>query len=262
MYPDQSSSIPDKVPEVKKAEAHIKFQEIAFAYAILSSPARRARYNRTGQTDTVLASLEDEDDFDWTDFYRAQFAEVVSAEKLAEFRASYKNSDQERDDLLASFETNNGDMDMVFEEVMLSNPLEDDSRFRKIIDEAIESGDVDPYKAYVKESQQKKKKRMAKAKREEQEARELAKELGIDDRVFGTNDEASSSSSQKRKRGGRADSGEDHSALAQIIQQRAKARSEGFLERLEAKYGQGQRKSTARTSKKSRADPVAETKAR
>ena len=247
---------------MKKAEAHIKFQETAFAYAILSSPARRARYDRTGETDTALASLEDEDDFDWTYFYRAQFAEVVSAEKLAEFRASYKNSDQERDDLLASFETNEGDMDMVFEEVMLSNPLEDDSRFREIIDEAIESGNVEPYKAYVKEPKQKKKKRMAKAKREEQEARELAKELGIDDKVFGATDDASSSSSQKRKRGGRADSGEDHSALAQIIQQRAKARSEGFLERLEAKYGQEQKKSITRTSKTPRADPAAEKKGR
>src|SRR4051794_23280445 len=41
---------PDKATAEEKDEAHRRFQEIAFAYAILSDEKRRKRYDTTGNT--------------------------------------------------------------------------------------------------------------------------------------------------------------------------------------------------------------------
>ncbi len=44
---------------------------------------------------------------------------------------------------MAAYEEFEGDMDMVYESVMLSDVIEDDERFRGIIDQAIEGGEVE-----------------------------------------------------------------------------------------------------------------------
>jgi DnaJ family protein C protein 9 len=108
----------------------------------------------------------------------------------------------------------------VYATVMLSDPLEDEDRFRVIIDEAIEKGDVKGFKAYVNETAAAKRARMREAEGEAEEAMEYAKELGVADKLFG-----------KGKKG--KDSGED--ALAALIQKRQEGRS-SFLDNLEAKY--------------------------
>ena len=54
----------------KKDEAKVKFQEVAFAYAVLSDPARRKRYDETGSTSEAIV---DSDGFSWSEYYRAQF---------------------------------------------------------------------------------------------------------------------------------------------------------------------------------------------
>lgn len=113
-------------------------------------------------------------------------------------------------------------MDAVFEDVMLSNVLDDEERFREIIKEAIEKGEVGDYEKFSKESEKKRKKRVQKAKSEEKEAMEMARELGVADKLFGKG--------KKRKGDG------DESALMAVIQQRQKSRGESFLANLEAKY--------------------------
>src|ERR1700761_1323899 len=67
---------PDKAAPEDRDTAHTKFQEIAFAYAILSDPRRRSRYDTTGRTEESLDI--DDDDFNWTDFFRTQYKEVVN----------------------------------------------------------------------------------------------------------------------------------------------------------------------------------------
>jgi DnaJ family protein C protein 9 len=79
---------PDKAPESTRAAAHTAFQELAFAYGILSDPGRRARYDATGST----ADVGTEDgEFDWKEFFAAQF-EAVSKEALEEFKSGYQGS--------------------------------------------------------------------------------------------------------------------------------------------------------------------------
>ena len=166
---------PDKVSDSSlKSAAHTAFQELAFAYAVLADEKRRRRYDSTGNTAETL-SIED-DDFDWVEFFRNQFKESFTEEKVARFAEEYKESEEEKNDILLAYEKGKGNMDFVFENVMLSNPLEDENRFRKIIDNALKEEKIKTYDAYVKESAAKKKKRMDKAKKEAKAAeKETAK---------------------------------------------------------------------------------------
>ncbi|KAK5626279.1 hypothetical protein RRF57_001994 [Xylaria bambusicola] len=210
---------PDKVSEDQKQKAHETFQSIAFAYAVLSDPTRRKRYDEIGSTSE---SIVDSDGFSWSDFYREQFRDAISNDTIEKFAAKYKGSDEERDDILVAYEENEGDMDAIYEAVMLSNVLKDDGRFRKIIDDAIASEDVPAFKAYVKESKKSRQARIKAAKDEASEAEEYAKELGIHDKLFGD------------KKGKKKGSSEDD--LAALIR-RNHQRRESFLDNLTAKYG-------------------------
>lgn len=215
---------PDKVAESQKEKAHEAFQSIAFAYAVLSDPARRKRYDTTGST---AESIVDSEGFNWSDYYREQFKDAISEDAIRKFAEKYKNSDEEKDDLLIAYEECEGDMDQVYERVMLSDVVEDDERFRKIIDEAIETGDVPSFAAYKKENKRKRAARAKAAKAEEKEAEELAKELGVHDKIFG--------GKAKGKKGKAKGSSEDD--LAALIQKRQKDRAEGFFDHLAEKYG-------------------------
>jgi DnaJ homolog subfamily C member 9 len=217
---------PDKVKDEEKDEAHKKFQEVAFAYAVLSDPARRKRYDETGST---AESIVDSDGFSWSDYYREQFKDAISEDAINKFAKKYKGSDEEKDDILVAYEKFKGNMDGIYESVMLSDVLEDDERFRCIINEAIAAEDVPAFKAYTKESKKSKDARVKTAKGEANEAEEYAKELGIHDKLFGGKKSNGSGSSSRK--GGKAP--EDD--LAALIRRNQDGRK-NFLDDLEAKY--------------------------
>ena len=209
----------DKVADGDSTVAKEKFQQIAFAYAILSDPRRRERYDTTGSTAEVL--LNDDDDFNWIDFYRSQFEEITT-ESIESFKNSYKESEDEREDLLRAYTRFNGRMNKVYQTVILSNPLDDEDRFQKIFQEAIESGEIEPYDAFTKEPAKSKKQRIDNAKREaadaEEESRKITKGNG------------------KRAKKGKDDDGTGD--LLAMIQQNQRKRG-AFLDNLEAKYAAG-----------------------
>ena len=222
------TTITDKTISDNKDAANKKFQEIAFAYAILSDERRRKRYDTTGNT---AESLDlDDDDFNWTDFFREQYAAVVTGEALEKIKKDYQGSDEERTDILGAYGKYKGDVDKIYENVMCSNVLDDDERFRKIIDDAIAAGEVTSHKKYTQESEAKKQRRVTKAKKEEGEAMELAEELGVKDKLFGTD-----------SKGKKSQKGENEAGLAALIQQRQKGREENFFDNLEAKYAGGKK---------------------
>ena len=214
---------PDKVPSDEKEAANVKFQEIAFAYAILSDDRRRKRYDTTGNTSESL-NLED-DDFDWGDFFREQSAAMVDAVAIEKIKREYQGSEEEKDDILKVYEENEGDMDAIYEHIMCSSVLDDDERFRAIIDQAIKDKTVESYPKYTKETKAARKKRVKEAKSEALEAEELAEELGVKDKLFG------------KKKGSKK--GGDEDALKAIIMQRQKGRAENFFDNLEAKHNGG-----------------------
>lgn len=211
----------DKVADSERAKAHETFQSVAFAYAVLSDSARRKRYDTTGST---AESIVDSEGFNWSEFYREQFKDAISTDAIEKFASKYKGSDEEKDDVLVAYEQCAGDMDALFEHVILSSVVDGEERFREIIDEAIQNEDVPAFKAYTKEPKLKRAARLKRARSEAAEAEDYAKELGVHDQIFGD---------KKSKKKGKAGS-ED--ALAALIQRRQQDRSESFFDHLEAKY--------------------------
>lgn len=192
---------PDKVPATERDAAHVKFQQLAFAYAVLSDEARRARYDATGSTSESVFDGDGEG-FDWKEFFRQQVKDLVSPEAVERFKLEYQGSffpspsplseanisigsDEERAAVLQAYTDSEGSLDVIFERVMVSSVLDDEDRFRTMIQEAIDADEVKAYKAFTKETARSKKQRRQKAEGEKKEAEEYAKELGVWDVLFG-----------------------------------------------------------------------------
>ena len=109
---------------------------------------------------------------------------------------------------------------------MLSSPLEDEDRFRGILDAAIAAGTVVAHKKYTQETERSRKARMERARREARQAEKRRGEMGKEKEAGA---EGAKGKGAKGKGGGMDD-------LAGLIQQRRKARAEDFFAGLEAKY--------------------------
>ena len=144
----------------------------------------------------------------------------MTSEKIHDFAGKYKGSEEERRDVLNAYRKFRGDLNKLFKEVMLCNVLDDDDRFRGIIDEAIKRGDVEGYEAYVHEPEKRKQARRRQAERDAKEAEKHAKDLGLN---------GHKKEGKKVKKGGEDD-------LAAMIQQRQRGRAANFLDDLAAKY--------------------------
>ncbi|KAJ6096483.1 hypothetical protein N7486_007229 [Penicillium sp. IBT 16267x] len=212
---------PDKVSEDARDAAHAKFQQIALAYGVLSDTRRRKIYDRTGNTEEVLG---EDGDFDWMEFYREQLSAMLDTKAISDFQKKYQNSDEEKRDLLEAYEKYQGDLDKIYESVMLSNVLDDDERFRAIIDQAIADEEVEDYKKYSQEPEKKRQQRKKRAQKEAKEAEKLGKEVE-------ENKKKKTAAAPKSK-----GSGEDD--LLALITKRQQQKGQGFLAQLEEKYGQ------------------------
>ena len=234
-----SDSIADKAPPNLKEEANTKFQQIAFAYAVLSDERRREKFDRTGST---AAAVYEDDDFDWVDFYREQFSAAIDENALDQIKKDYQGSEEETKDVLAAYETYRGDLDKVYESVMLCNVIDDDERFRAIIDTAIAEGRTKEYKKYVEEPERKRQLRLKRAQKEAKEAEQLGKEI-----------EGKKAGKKKNKGGKKGASTGDMSDLAALIRQRQATRADAFFEKMEEKYdvesGTGRLKNGKRPAK-------------
>merc|ERR1711936_1038516 len=100
----------------------------------------------------------------------------VTVNKLKEFEEKYKNSKEEKQDVEKAYNENKGDMDKIMDCVILAR-LEDEERFRKIIEEGIKNGELKSYRGFTSESKKKKEARKRRYEEEEREAEEHAKFL-------------------------------------------------------------------------------------
>lgn len=122
----------------------------AFDFVLLSDVCdnRRTVYDRTG---SIEASEElGGDQFkDLYEYYRAMHAPVTE-EAIDDFASSYQGSEEERSDVLSYYQKFKGDMNQVFQWVILSDPDIDSIRFMEYIDEAIKADKVSRYQPYTK----------------------------------------------------------------------------------------------------------------
>lgn len=163
------------------------------------------------------------------DFYREQFSASVDVTALETLKREYQGSDEEVRDVLAAFEKCRGDMDAVYETVMLCNVLDDDARFREIIDGAIADGRVENFPSYADESDRTRQQRVKAAQKEAREAEKLAEEVE-------EKKKKGKVAAAKKKTKGKADNPLDDNSLVAIIQQRQANRAGGFFDALEEKY--------------------------
>ena len=85
---------------------------------------------------------------DWMEYWRDRFPKVTT-KMLDDFAKKYKNSKDEKDDLIAAYNKHNGNMDNIFEEVPCASPVEDDDRFRQILLDAIKNKEIKSYKTFT-----------------------------------------------------------------------------------------------------------------
>ena len=137
-------------------------------------------------------------------------------------------------------------MGKIYERVMLSDVLVDEERFQSIIGKAIETGEVEGYDKFTKESEKSRTARVARAKKEkekeakaaEKAAREMDDQDEEEDAVVGA---MKGKAKAKKTNGSMSD-------LAALIQQRQQSRAENFFDSLEEKYAPKGKQGTKRPS--------------
>lgn len=164
---------PDRACEDDKTLATEKFQCLSRVYTVLSDSEKRALYDETGEVDDDVVVRER----DWNAYWRLLF-QKITVDDIAEFEKHYRGSEEEIGDLRAAYLDYEGDIDSILEN-MLCATVEDEERFREIIENLISKEDLPKFPAFVSESKKKRKARKQRAQKEAAEAEEMAKELGL-----------------------------------------------------------------------------------
>ncbi|KJA27179.1 hypothetical protein HYPSUDRAFT_63443 [Hypholoma sublateritium FD-334 SS-4] len=253
-----------------KEDASTKFQQIGFAYAVLSDEKRKARYDTTGKTDEGF-ELEAGDD-GWEAYFEDLFDRVTRG-KLDEMKREYQGSAEEIEDLRSAYQTAEGSLDEVMSYIPHS-AHEDEPRFIAIINDLIKKKELKKTATWTSSTKDEKGKQVRKrqSEKEAKEAEAMAKELGVWDEFYG---DGKPSDRKKTKGKGKAPAEEnaddDHSTLQALILKKKHKNIDGFFDSLAEKYSEpttraGSRgKAKKRTNeeveeempskKKSRADP-------
>lgn len=147
---------PDRAAEGDKATATVKFQCLSRVYTVLSDQDKRALYDESGEVDDDVVVQER----DWDAYWRLLF-QKITVEDIAEFEKNYKGSEEEVNDLMSAYLDYQGDMDAILENVLCAT-VDDDERFRGIIEQLISTEDLPKFPAFANEGKKKKKVRKQK----------------------------------------------------------------------------------------------------
>lgn len=251
---------PDKhatAAEQAKADASTKFQQIGFAYAVLSDEKRKTRYDRTGETNEGFELGSGDDG--WETYFQDLF-DGVTRGKLDQMKKEYQGSTEEVEDLKSAYLETNGSIADIMTYIPHST-YEDEDRLTITISSLIFQGELKTTPAWetgVKD-QRAKLARMKKAEREAKEAEKLAKELGVWDEFYGSGKATDRKKAKEKGKGkGQGEDAEhnDESALQALILKKNKKNMDGFFDSLAAKYSEP--KATSREKGKKRAHSAAD----
>lgn len=126
--------------------------------------------------------IEGEDNFTGSSEDWKRFNPKITEDDIKQFFKNYKSSDEEKNDLFRIYEKRKGDMDLIMEEMFCVDVLEDESRFKEILQDAIDKGLIGKYDKFVSESKRKAGKRKAYYEKEAKEADEMKKQMGLDEK--------------------------------------------------------------------------------
>ncbi|KAI0748060.1 DnaJ-domain-containing protein [Daedaleopsis nitida] len=250
-HPDKHGS----ADESAKADASLKFQQLGFAYAVLSDEKRRSRYDLTGKTDEGLDFGPGEDG--WEAYFEELFDRVTKG-KLDDMKKEYQGSPEELEDLKKAYTETDGSIDEIMTHVPHST-YDDEARFIVAITELIKKGELPSLSQWESSTKDEKSKlvRKKQADKEAAEAEALAKELGVWDEFYGSGKSGArkSKAKAKGKQQQQADGEEDTSALQALILKKRK-NMDSFFDNLAAKYAEPEegRKAGKKGKKRAKAD--------
>lgn len=183
---------PDKLvgkSEQEQETSKVKFQEISFAYAILSDVKRRKRYDDTGSVADFCAG--EDGDFNWKDFFNNMKENQITEELIEQDKKIYQNSKEELDDIVDAFQYYEGHFLKLFESIPhLEFTRDEEVRIFDIIQDQISEGavpsDYKHWKLYVKNRDKNVKKQLKRADKEAKEAEELKQKLNLKNKKLDT----------------------------------------------------------------------------
>ncbi|KAH8107084.1 DnaJ-domain-containing protein [Cristinia sonorae] len=245
---------PDKhatASESARADASLKFQQVGFAFSVLSDEKKRERYDKTGRTDEG-AEFGPDGEGGWEAYFEDLF-DQVTRDKLDELKKDYQGSAEEVEDLKKAYVEEEGFIDGIMQHIPHST-FDDEARFIIVISDLIKRGDLPKLKTWEKSIKDEKAKlvRKKQAEKEAGEAEELARELGVWDEFYGSGKAGPRKAKSKGKAKAQEPEEEDVSALQALILKRKQGR-EDILDGIMAKYadadkpGKGKAKGKKRT---------------
>ncbi|KAF9451040.1 DnaJ-domain-containing protein [Macrolepiota fuliginosa MF-IS2] len=236
-HPDKHATASDEA----KANASLRFQQIGFAYAVLSDEKRKEKYDKTGSTTEGFDHGVGENG--WEAYFEDLF-ERVTRGKLDEMKKEYQGSSEEIDDLKSAYLETRGSIGEIMTYIPHST-VDDEPRFIVSLTELINKGNLPKMKEWEK-SIRDEKARLVRRKEGEDEAKEaetLAKELGVWDEFYGSGragERKSKSKGKNRAAKGEDEDEEDTAALQALILRKKEERAvdmDSFFDELAAKYG-------------------------
>lgn len=130
-----------------------KFQALSIAHSILSSPEKRAAYDRDRTFSGDQEELGSEENFDfWYRYFRNLFP-AINIQDIDDFSKEYIGSAEETRDILSSYERCAGDVSKAMEYVMFAEEGQEE-RVIAVIDKAIAEKAVKKYPAYTKKREE------------------------------------------------------------------------------------------------------------
>ncbi|KIL69736.1 hypothetical protein M378DRAFT_700434 [Amanita muscaria Koide BX008] len=251
---------PDKhanATEDAKADMSLKFQQVGFAYSIVSDDKKRKRYDRTGKTADVFDFAEGEDGWE---AYFADLFDRVTKGKLDEMKKEYQSSTEETEDLKSAYLDTKGSIGEIMNLIPHSTH-DDEARFIVILSSLISKREL-PNLPMWESSIEDEKARLARKKVGEKEASEaetLAKELGVWDEFYGSGKagerkgKGKANGKMKKQDASDAEVEEDYSGLQALMLKRKEKIADSFFDNLAAKYVEPEKKPKGRGRKRERA---------
>ena len=143
--------------DVAKKKSTVRFQVLSQVYSVLGDERKKKLYDEygviEGDDDAASSNVNN-----WEKYWHLLFRKI-SKQDIDEFFKSYKNSDEEKVDLVKFYEKHRGYMSRIMDKAFSEDSAADEGRFRTIIRSAIENNEVKSYARFISEDKKKAEKR-------------------------------------------------------------------------------------------------------
>ncbi|KAG8856702.1 hypothetical protein FRB91_000407 [Serendipita sp. 411] len=236
-----------------KREASVKFQQVGYAYAVLSDEKRRKRYDETGRTDedSILGfGPADGDEGGWEAYFAGMFEEVTR-KRLDELKKEYQGSQEEKDDVQEAYVEGEGDIEYIMAHIPHSM-YEDEPRIISIVKKLIKSKKITSlpkWEADLKDEKAKKQ-RKKQGEAEAKEAEETAKEMGVWDEFYGSAKGKGKSGKGRKKRARDEEDDSDEEETSKKRSRKTPELDDAEFERIQKRLQNEKAKNVAERSKR------------